>query len=271
MNAFRNTLEIWHLASAGIGIRSRLLAFLCGRLLTLSKKRQILRKAIFILIGWFARNGQVGISFRVSGQPVVVFLRQDNKADYLIFGEMVKGGYKVPGNVADRLTAVIDGGANIGLFALFAHATFPGIKLTCYEPEKDNLVQLRRNLEANKIKAEVIPKALWSQTAELFFHSSESHIGFVDANPSPHPISCILPAVPDHCWLKLDIEGAEYEVLPALLKSGSKPKIISMEIHDFDRRGNQILSLLQAHGYEWNESFEPSEPCVTICAFKHSK
>ena len=221
MNAFRNSLVIWHLASAGIGIRSRLLAFLCARLLTLSEKRHILRKAIFQLIGWFARNKQVKISFRVTGQPVIVFLRQDNKADYLIFGEMVRGGYKWPGDLSHRPVAVIDGGANIGLFALFADATFPGIKLTCYEPDKDNLIQLRRNLEANKIAAEVIPKALWSKTAELFFHPGESHIGFVDANPSPHPISCILPTVPDHCWLKLDIEGAEYEVLPSLLNNGS--------------------------------------------------
>ena len=178
------------------------------------------------------------------------------------------GGYKVPDNLAYRPKAVIDGGANIGLFALFAHATFPAINLTCYEPDKDNLVQLRRNLEANKIMAEVIPKALWSKTADLFFHPGESYSGFVNADPSPYPVSCVLPAVPDHCWLKLDIEGAEYEVLPALLNAGCRPKLISMEIHDFSRRGNQLLSLLRAHGYEWNESFQPSDQCVTICALK---
>ena len=43
-----------------------------------------------------------------------------------------------------------------------------------------------------------------------------------------------------------------------------------MEIHDFNRRGNQLLSLLQAHGYGWNESFKPSEQCVAISAFKGS-
>ena len=52
---------------------------------------------------------------------------------------------------ADKLSyppkSAIDGGANIGLFSLFANATFPGIHLTCYEPlDKDNLVQLERNL-----------------------------------------------------------------------------------------------------------------------------
>lgn len=120
------------------------------------------------------------------------------------------------------------------------------------------------------ISAEVIPKALWSKTAELFFHSGESFTGFVSEDPSPYPISCVLPVVPDQCWLKLDIEGAEYEVLPALLEAGCQPKIISMEIHDFSRRGNKLLNLLKTHGYEWNESFLAIEQCVNIAAFKSS-
>jgi FkbM family methyltransferase len=271
MNALKNSLKIWRLAGAGIGLRNRLLAFLCARFGTLSEKREILRTIIFKLIGWFTRNGQIKISFRVSGQPLAILLRKGNKADYLVFGEMVMGGYKLPGNLSHRSMAVVDGGANIGLFSLFAHATFPDIKLTCYEPDKDNLVQLRRNLEANGIAAEVIPKALWSKTAELFFHPGESYSGYVSENSSPYPISCVLPAVPDGCWLKLDIEAAEYEVLPALLEMGAKPAVISMEIHDCNRRGNQLLSLLQAHGYEWNESFRPSDICVTICALKRNQ
>ena len=64
---------------------------------------------------------------------------------------------------------MVDGGANIGLFALVAHDQFPGVELTCYEPEADNVLQLRKNLEANQIKAQVIPKALWSQTADYSF------------------------------------------------------------------------------------------------------
>jgi len=269
MNALKNSISMWRLAGAGIGFRSRMLAFLCARFGSLSEKRRGLRGVIFKLIGCFARKGQVIAAFRISGQALSIFLRQGNQADYLVFGEMVMGGCKLPDNLSYRPTAMVDGGANIGLVTLVAHATFPGIKVTCYEPDDGNLAQLRRNLAANNIAAEVVPKALWSKTAELFFHPGESYAGFVDANPSPHPISCILPAVPDGCWLKLDIEVAEYEVLPALLNAGCQPKIISMEIHDFNRRGNQLLTLLKAHGYVWNESFQPTEQCVNICAFKN--
>jgi len=268
MNALRNSLEIWRLSGAGAGLRSRLLAFLCARLVCLSERRRILRTIIFHLIGCFAPNGQVKVSFHVAIRPLTILLRKDNKADYLVFGEMVMGGYKLPDNFSILPREAIDGGANIGLFSLFAHAKFPNIKLTCYEPDKDNLAQLHKNLEANNIRAEVIPKALWSKTAELFFHPGESYTGFVSAASSSYPISCVLPIVPDGCWLKLDIEAAEYEVLPALLETGAKPAIISMEIYDFNRRGNQLLSLLRTHGYQWHEVFQPTEQCVTICALK---
>jgi glycosyltransferase involved in cell wall biosynthesis len=134
--------------------------------------------------------------------------------------------------------------------------------------QSHNFAQLRKNLDANEIVAEIVPKALWSKSAELFFHPGESYSGHVNAETSPYPISCIQPSVPDQCWLKLDIEGAEYEVLPALLKAGCRPGTISMEIHDFNHRGNFLLSLLKAYGYSWNELFQPTEPCITINAFK---
>jgi FkbM family methyltransferase len=271
MSALNNSLTIWRLAGGGIGFRSRMLAFLCARFGNLSKSRQTLRAIIFKWIGSFARSGQVQISFRVSGRPLTILLRKDNQADYVVFGEMVMGGYKVPDNVSSRPAVVVDGGANIGLFSLFAHATFPDASLTCYEPDKDNLVQLGKNLQANKIAAEIIPKALWSKTADLFFHPCESYSGLVNEDPSPYPIACTLPAVPDRCWLKMDIEGAEYEVLPALLKDGRRPEIISMEIHDFNQRGNQLLSLLKEYGYEWNESFQPADQCVNITALKNNQ
>jgi FkbM family methyltransferase len=268
MNALNNSIKIWQKAGSGIGFRSQLLAFLCARFGTLAERRQKLRAGILKLIGCFARDGQVVIRFRVSNQPLTCSLREGNKADYLVFGEMVMGGYKLPVFLSQPPSHVVDGGANIGMFSLFAHAFFPTANIICYEPESHNFAQLRKNLDANEIVAEIVPKALWSKSAELFFHPGESYSGHVNAETSPYPISCIQPSVPDQCWLKLDIEGAEYEVLPALLKAGCRPGTISMEIHDFNHRGNFLLSLLKAYGYSWNELFQPTEPCITINAFK---
>ncbi len=78
----------------------------------------------------------------------------------------------------------------------------------------------------------------------------------------------MLPVVSDGCWLKLDIEGGEYEVLPALLKAGPQPAIISMEIHDFNRRGEGLLVLLRQHDYAIAGAYKPDDVCITICARK---
>ena len=266
MSFIRNSIEAWRCAGQGVGFRSRFLAFACARLGNVSEKRRFTRAVLFKSISFFGRNGQVELSFSTSGSPLSIQLRKGNKADYLVFGEMVMGAYRLACHVSPRPSAVIDGGANIGLFSLFAHAAFPGVRFTCYEPDADNVVQLRKNLEANGIDAKVIPKALWSKTAELYFHPGESYSGFVDSEPSGYPISCVLPTVPDDCWLKLDIEGAEYEVLPALLEAGCQPRMISLEIHDFSRRGAKLLELLEAHGYQWGEPVKATDVCVNICA-----
>jgi len=195
-------------------------------------------------------------------------MRKGNEADYLVAGELVAGGYPLPSGNYLAPTAIVDGGANIGVFAVQAAARFPNLPLRCYEPDAANIEQLQLNLKKNDISADIVAKGLWFESAELFFHPGLSYTGFVSPESSPYPISCELPQVPDGCWLKLDIEGAEYEVLPALLRQGARPTIISLEIHDFSRHGNDLLELLRQHGYSIQGTFGLNDLCATVCAYK---
>jgi len=234
----------------------------------MGRHRRGLRKLFISLIGLQAKAGKISLKIKMWERISEVSMRRGNEADYLVFGELVIGGYALPEGNFKTPTAIVDGGANIGMFALQAAARFPDLPIKCYEPDSANLKQLQINLESNRIKAEIVPKALWSKTAELFFHPGLSYSGYVSEEMSPFPISCCLPEIPNGCWLKLDIEGAEYEVLPALLCRSTKPAIISMEIHDFARRGESLLQLLRVHGYSIWGSFKPDDVCVTICAYK---
>lgn len=267
MGAIRTSLKLIRLAGQGATLRDRCLAFFCSGLGVIGSRRRRIRRGFIVVIGSFGRAGQVRLQIRKGDRPVRVAMRQGNVADYLVVGELLMGGYSLPPEVRARPTAIVDGGANIGVFALQAATRFPGVRLTCYEPDTANLVQLRRNVDENQIAAEIVPKALWSRTADLFFHPGESYTGYVSGEPSPYPISCILPSVPEGCWLKLDIEGAEYEVLPALLAAGARPAIISMEIHDFNRRGEGLLTLLKQREYTIIGSFKAEDVCVVICAY----
>lgn len=271
MNSIKNTLESWRRAGAAEGIRNQFIAFLCARYSNLSRSKRSIRRIIYILIGIYSRNGQVKVQYNLFKRTCSVCLRKGNSADYLVFGEMVMGGYLILDDVLDKISEIHDGGANIGLFSIYAHAKYPDAQIICYEPDNKNQAQLKINLEANKIKAKIIPKALWAESANLYFHPAESYSGFVSHKKSSYPIACLCPSIPDNSWLKLDIEGAEYEVLPALLNAGSKPEIISIEIHDFKRRGEQLLKVLSEGGYTWKETFDFNAECITFSAYKKSE
>ncbi|ATZ22052.1 Enterobactin synthase component F [Streptomyces lavendulae subsp. lavendulae] len=55
---------------------------------------------------------------------------------------------------------VVDIGANIGLFGLWAHRQAPGIRLVAVEPNPDTLPYLRVNLELGGVTADVVPAAV---------------------------------------------------------------------------------------------------------------
>jgi len=194
-------------------------------------------------------------------------MRKGNKADYLIGGELVKGAYEVP-DFHPRV--IVDGGANIGMFALSSKSYFPDAELVCYEPDHDNFRQLLKNMELNYIQAITHQLGLWSKTTTLYYHSQSSYDGFIDEHPPGIPIACTLPEIKPECWLKLDIEGAEYEVLPTLLENGQYPRHISMEVHHFSAKAQPLFSLLRKHGYTLKGDDVSAIDCSVISAYRLS-
>ncbi|GII64842.1 hypothetical protein Skr01_49270 [Sphaerisporangium krabiense] len=55
---------------------------------------------------------------------------------------------------------VVDVGANVGLFALWAHDQAPGVHVVAVEPNPDVLPYLRANLELNDVRARIVPVAV---------------------------------------------------------------------------------------------------------------
>ncbi len=255
-NAFRH----------GVGLKNIYTAFLCSALMRMGDYRRGLRAACIRAISRFAVGGQIPLRIKIQKKVVTFHMRKGNIADYLIAGEMVQGEYQLPTTLPSRPTAIVDGGANIGMFSLISHSYFPELPVICYEPDKENLVQLNKNLQFNGIKAKVIGKALWSEEETLYYHPSLSYAGKVSREPSPYPMECCKPEVPAGCWLKLDIEGAEYEVLPVVLANDSRPLLISLEIHYFSERGQSIIDLLQAYNYKIYGNYSPDDACVNITA-----
>jgi FkbM family methyltransferase len=247
VSTLATTFRLAAKARAGAGVRGKWLAFLVAGLVSLGGHRARARAWFLRQIGRQARQGLVTLRVRVNGKPIALSMRAGDMDDYRIAGELVRGPYQVPGFTPAN---VVDGGANIGMFALYAGAHFPNARITCYEPGDANHALLVRNLATNGSKAEARKLGLWSRDITLYFHPSTSYAGTVSEEPSEYPIPCVLPEIGPDCWLKLDIEGSEYEVLPALVRAGRLPRWITMEVHDYARRGGrELLEMLRANGY----------------------
>jgi len=157
----------------------------------------------------------------------VIFLRKD-------YGDIEKNDI------------VIDVGANIGIFSIFA-ALSGAKKVYAFEPSKESFDVLCENIEINNLTDIIIPinRAVSSKDNEIIKFSISSSpynkITVCDAvdNDKYHKIqtvtlgSFIISNSIDHVdLLKLDCEGAEFDILPSMDKDVlSMVRKIRMEFH----------------------------------------
>ena len=240
------------IANRGKGLADKIGIFLVVAFETTAFANTVRRARIKRALGALAKDGLVTIRFAREGRDYTFSLRADEDGDLSVASEFVRGGYEYPDTTPAQ---IIDGGANIGLFAVMASRRFPEVRVACFEANPDNMPALHRNLAINHANAEAINQALWSGDSELVFHSHMAYSGHVaESGAEPETgnmvkVKAILPDVGADCWLKLDIEGAEYEVLPALFAAGRYPRWISGELHYYREKGPALVDTMRQHGY----------------------
>ena len=121
---------------------------------------------------------------------------------------------------------VIDVGAHIGLFALYVSQFCKNGKILCYEPIKENYDMLISNLKLNNKKNvfafnKAVSKS--NSTVRIYLNSDESGHSMFQANESYVDIdsTSLENIIIDNNltsvdFLKLDCEGAEYEIIESL-------------------------------------------------------
>jgi len=121
---------------------------------------------------------------------------------------------------------VIDVGAHIGLFALFASQFCKHGKIFCFEPIKENYELLVENINFNKIN-NIIPfnfaVSKISDSVKIFLNDDYSgHSMFLETNNfvivKSKSLNDIFTEnnIQECNFLKLDCEGAEYEIINSL-------------------------------------------------------
>ena len=183
--------------------------------------------------------------------------------DLMIFEEIfVDGVY--PMDVATFAPeAIFDCGACRGHFALLAGSLHPTARLELFEPEPRNQERIRANLALNRIEAVLHPAAVGVSPGFARFAGS----GFGgrilapgetadDAEAPATQVAVVdLPARlraarPSSLWLKIDVEGAEETLLPALVPVLPERTVIWLETHHAEARADAYLAPLLQSGFE---------------------
>lgn len=264
MSSLSTGIKLAWKSRCGVKFSDKRLAFLLAAIGSMDRKRTVLYSRLIRAISRHKPEESLKLRVFCNHKPVVLLIRRGNEADYHVAGRLVRGDYAPLPNFKPK--TIIDGGANIGIFSLYAKSYFPEANLICFEPNADNYRLLESNLRQNTIQAELHQMGLWSASSTAYFREDSSRTGFVQAEPGGIPIKVILPEITQDTWLKLDVEGAEYEILPALLRHGNFPRMITLEIHEFDSRGSGLLDLLKKHDYLISGNVNPAVTCARIAA-----
>lgn len=163
--------------------------------------------------------------------------------------------YEIPRQTSPR---IIDGGANIGLAALFFRKRHPDARITCFEADPAVAGYLRENLNAGGADdVEVIEAALWSEDGSLTFSGEGSDAGRVGESGAgtrkqvrAARLSPYLQEPVD--LLKLDIEGAELPVMRECRDALGPVRRVFVEYHSFEKEPqclDELLAILRAAGF----------------------
>lgn len=149
-----------------------------------------------------------------------------------------------------RGDAVIDVGANIGCFTLFAaRRVAPHGRVISVEPDAETFAQLQHNLQANGVRNVVaLRAALAGQAGAVTLRSCANALysslyGEVDGRRNDGAVQEVQAMTIDQImdvaglkscqFLKMDCEGAEHEIIRAMsAATAGRIRQIGMELHD---------------------------------------
>ncbi len=249
------------IAAWGYDFRSKKVLFLTELLNHFGHNRKDLRKRVSRLIENSSNENEVFVKLKTQvGNPINVKYRLNDYSDYQSLGECLGSMYEIPGIDIDYF---IDGGANIGFFGINLLSKKVFKEAILIEPNPHNLKLLHNNV-ASFSNVTILPVALSKNEGTVVFELASSNTGHIkgaigheESASNVMVASKILSAIIPKYWnmektlLKLDIEGAEYEVIDELLNNKIFPKVIVGEIHDYLRQnGIGLVRELESVGYK---------------------
>lgn len=224
-------------------------------------KLSILFKAIRVLKNWYVypivyygltKKEHVVLETR-TGLKIKI---RTNSTDVMAFTHVwLIEEYSNSGFDLHESDTIIDIGAHIGLFTLFASQFCKNGKIYCFEPVKENYELLLSNMTLNNlsnVSAFNVAVADKTSTVRIFLNKDESgHSMFAQDSNFIEVQSTILKNIFDEnnisiCnFIKMDCEGAEYDIIRSLpQKYFTKIKKMIIEYHMADKKPELLEELI---------------------------
>lgn len=204
----------------------------------------------------------------------LIKLRNNTKADAKLFGKNIKRTdtywylhslnelfieevYQFESD--SKIPLIIDCGSNIGLSIIYFKKQMPNAKIIGFEPDNEIFKMLEININQFGFKdVELHQKAVWINNDPLFFKLNGNLSGHIsneiDDNTIPIETQRLKDLLNQNVdFLKIDIEGAEYEIVKDCEENLKNVKNIFVEYHSFhdnDQMIGELLLILKKSGFK---------------------
>jgi FkbM family methyltransferase len=154
---------------------------------------------------------------------------------------------------------IIDCGSNIGLSILYFKQLFPKSCILAYEPDPSNFNLLRQNIERNNLTSVKLNEAaIWTIDGEISFEANQSEASHISETQSGKRVKCVrlnnlLSQFEEVDFLKIDIEGAESQVINDSKENLTRVKNLFLEYHgkvEDTLKLNELLAIVTKSGFK---------------------
>lgn len=179
---------------------------------------------------------------------------------------------------------VVDIGANVGIFSIFA-SSFTKNKILAYEPLLLNIKYLKRNIKINNLQnISVFEEAISNKNGETYLYITESSAGNLLFNRNIEgklfKKTVVRTSTLERIFqvnklskidfLKLDCEGSEGDILSSSVKLLKYIKKMALEYHDNVSKldHENIVKLLSKNKFKVSIKSDENSPFGFIYAYK---
>ena len=146
---------------------------------------------------------------------------------------------------------IIDCGANIGLSVIYMKQHYPNAEIIAFEPDDANFDLLSKNVSSFGYQNVILYKeAVWKENTTLQFASEGSMSSKIETSDSENTKAVKATRLKDFLikeinFLKIDIEGAEYDVLTDIKDNLHFVKNMFLEYHGSFKQNNELTELIE--------------------------